>query len=145
MQRDRHALESLYPLSGSQTKVFLIEQEGQPVGWSVCFNAAFVNHTHFGNLQVGSILDCMAAPDAMAGVAILSDRELARQGADLVLVNHSHRAWVGAFHAAGFLRGPSNYMLGMTKRLAELVRAEPDGEARVHITRGDGDGRIHLV
>jgi hypothetical protein len=70
---------------------------------------------------------------------------LALQGADVVLVNHSHAAWVGTFHAAGFLDGPSNYMLGMSKKLTGALRDIPDGESRVHVTRGDGDGRIHLT
>jgi hypothetical protein len=145
VQRDRRTLESLYPLSDSKTKVLLIERNGNPVGWSVCFNSQLVNHRHFGNLQVGSILDCLADADAMSTTAMLTDSELAKQGAELVLVNHSHAAWVDAFRAAGFLSGPSNYMLAMSKKLTEAIRSVPNGEASVHITRGDGDGRIHLA
>jgi hypothetical protein len=144
VQRDRRTLESLYPISDPQTKILLVERAGHPVGWSVCFNAPLVNHRHFGNLQVGSILDSLANPDAMATTAILSDCELASKGADLVLVNHSHAAWVKAFRDAGFLTGPSNYMLAMSKGLTESLRRLPLGEDRVHVTRGDGDGRIHL-
>jgi predicted MPP superfamily phosphohydrolase len=70
---------------------------------------------------------------------------MALQEVDLVLVNHSHAAWVRAFSSAGFLAGPSNYLLAISKRLTELVRAEPQGEERMHVTRGDGDGRIHLA
>ena len=143
--RDRRNLESLYPTSDARTRIFLIERNQQPVGWSVCFNAPMKNHHHFGNLQVGSILDCMAAEDAMAATAILTDKELASEGADLVLVNHSYAAWADAFHAAGFLSGPSNYMLAMAKKLVEALRSTADGESRVHVTRGDGDGRIHLA
>jgi hypothetical protein len=144
VQRDRRTLENLYPLSDERTKIFLIERNEQPVGWSVCYHAALANHRHFGNLKVGSILDCMAVPDAMATTAILTDRELGSMGADLVLVNQSHSEWVEAYHAAGFLDGPSNYMLGMSKKLTETLR-DTNGEGRVHVTRGDGDGRIHLA
>jgi len=144
VQRDRRTLESLYPLSDERTRLFLIERNGQPVGWSVCYHAALVNHRHFGNLKVGSILDCMAAPDAMATTAILTDRELGSMGADLVLINHSHNGWVEAYHTAGFLDGPSNYMLGMSKKLTEVLR-DTGGEGQIHVTRGDGDGRIHLA
>jgi hypothetical protein len=94
---------------------------------------------------VGAILDCLADADAMATTAMLTDSELAKQGAELVLVNHSHLAWVDAFRAAGFLSGPSNYMLAMSKKLTEAIRGARNGEASVHITRGDGDGRIHLA
>ena len=144
VQRDRRTLESLYPASDPRTKILLIERGGKPVGWSVYYNASLANHRHFGNLRLGSILDCLADPDAMASTAMLSDREMASQGVDLVVVNHSHAAWVEAFRSAGFLAGPSNYLLATSKRLTELVRSERQGEERMHVTRGDGDGRIHL-
>jgi hypothetical protein len=115
------------------------------VGWSVCFNSQLVNHRHFGSLRVGSILDCLADVDAMTATAILTDSELAKLGADLVLVNHSHALWIKALRAAGFLMGPSNYMLAMSKKLTEALSNVPYGEERVHVTRGDGDGRIHLA
>ena len=143
--RDRRTLESLYPASDPTNRIYLIEREGKPVGWSVCFNVRSDNHRHFGNLQVGSILDCLAVPEAMASSAILTDRELAAEGADLVLVNHSHKAWMEAFRSAGFLAGPSNYMLAISKKLRDALQSTPDGESRVHVTRGDGDGRIHLT
>lgn len=145
VQRDRRTLESLYPPSDSRTRILLVERDGKAVGWSVCFNSQLVDHRHFGSLQVGSILDCLADVDAMTATAILTDSELAKVGADLVLVNHSHAVWVEAFRAAGFLAGPSNYMLAMSKKLTESVCSVPGGEERVHVTRGDGDGRIHLA
>ena len=144
VQRDRRTLESLYPASDPRTIILLVERDEKPVGWSVCFNAALEDNRHFGSLRVGSVLDCMADPDARALTAVLTDREMATQGVDLVVVNHSHAAWVLSFRSAGFLAGPSNYLLALSKRLSELVRAEPQGEERMHVTRGDGDGRVHL-
>ena len=77
--------------------------------------------------------------------AVLTAREMASRDADLVLVNHSHTAWVRAYRAAGFLNGPSNYLLAMSKKLTEIVHSVPQGDDHVHVTRGDGDGRIHLA
>ena len=145
VQRDRRTLESLYPTSDPKTKILLIERHGNPVGWSVCFNARLSNHRHFGNLQLASILDCMAQAEAMIATAVLTDREMSSQGADLVVVNHGHADWVKTFRSAGFLSGPSNYLLAMTKRMTELVLAVPHGADHIHVTRGDGDGRIHLA
>jgi hypothetical protein len=142
--RDRRTLESLYPATDPRLRICLVERGGQAVGWSVCFNTQLANHHHFGNLQVGSILDCMAVPDAMASTAVLTDNRLAAEGADLVLVNHTRAAWLSAFRSAGFLSGPSNYMLAMSKKLTEALRSTADGDSHAHITRGDGDGRIHL-
>lgn len=145
VQRDRRTLESLYPPSDPRTKILLVERGGSPVGWSVCFNSRLTNHRHFGNLQLASILDCMAQPEAMFATAVLTDREMSSQRADLVVVNHSHSDWVKTFRSAGFLSGPSNYLLAMTRRMTELVIAAPHGAEHIHVTRGDGDGRIHLA
>ena len=43
----------------------------------------------------------------------------------------------------GFLAGPSNYLLATSKAMTDLV-SPPDAASRIHLTRGDGDGRIHL-
>jgi hypothetical protein len=142
--RDRRTLESLYPASNPQMRLFLIERAGKPVGWSACLLAKLSNHRQFGNLNLGSILDTIADADAMNSTAILTDEQLAKLGADLSILNHSHTEWVKAFRSAGFLSGPSNYLLATTKSLTQLVRSTSNGEKKMHVTRGDGDGRIHL-
>ena len=80
-------------------------------------------------------------PEDAAAIAARIRTALAANGADLIVTNQSHASWVDAFARAGFLKGPSNYLLAMSRPLAQAVG---DGSARVHITRGDGDGRIHL-
>jgi len=144
VDRDRKSLEWMYPPSDPRTHIFLIERGSDPVGWGVCFDTQMKNSRYFGNMRVGSILDCVALPGSEAETAALVDRQLGLRGCDLALVNHSHSQWVNAFKLAGFSRGPSNYLLGMSKRLAEAVRSSPGGEDRMHITRGDGDGRVNL-
>jgi hypothetical protein len=42
------------------------------------------------------------------------------------------------------VKGPSNYLLAMSKDLAAALASERDALARMHVNRGDGDGRIHL-
>jgi hypothetical protein len=142
--RDRKSLEWMYPPSDPRTHIFLVERGSEPVGWGVCFDTQMKNSRYFGNMRVGSILDCVALPGSEAETAALVDEQLGLRGCDLALVNHSHVQWVKAFALAGFSRGPSNYLLGMSKRLADAVRSSADGEHRMHITRGDGDGRVNL-
>ena len=103
-------------------------------------NSAGLNY----NLRVGTILDCVALPTAMRAVAALTDRQMASRGLDLVLTNQSHRSWGKAFRVAGFLSGPSNYLLGMSPALASTINSERDGLKYIHVTRGDGDGRTNL-
>jgi hypothetical protein len=145
VKRDRRTLASLYPTHDTKLQIFVIRSDRTPVGWAVCANTKFTNHHYFGDLQVGSILDCVAIPDAMVPTACLVDDELASAGADLVVLNHSHASWIRAFRVSGFLSGPSNYLLAMSKRLTETVRSVDREGQHVHITRGDGDGRIHLI
>jgi hypothetical protein len=144
VDRDRKSVEWMYPPSDPRTHIFLVERGSDPVGWGVCFDTQMKNSRYFGNMRVGSILDCVALPGCEAETAALVDRQLGMRGCDLALVNHSHAQWVKAFEVAGFSRGPSNYLLGMSKRLADAVRSSADGEERMHITRGDGDGRVNL-
>jgi hypothetical protein len=142
--RDRRTLSKLYPLSDPQTLAFLIRRGEHPVAWVAALNNQMHNHHHFGNMRVATVLDCATTPDEMAGTAALATQELARAGADLVVTNQSHEAWVKAFKQVGFFESKSNYILGLSKDLALSITKKADGLERVHFTRGDSDGRIHL-
>jgi len=50
-----------------------------------------------------------------------------------------------AGYCAGFLRGPSNYGFGMSKQLTRLLDPIEAHGPRMHVTRGDGDGRVNLM
>lgn len=82
-------------------------------------------------------------PAAMSNHFGNTAQALAGDGADLVISNQMHAEMQAAFRQAGFCRGPSNYQLGMSPPLTERVRAG-GGEDAIHLTRGDGDGRMHL-
>jgi hypothetical protein len=144
VERNSQTLQSLYPSDDSRLHIFTIRREQEPVGWAVCMETKMKNNRYFGNLRVSAILDCAAIPQAMTETAVLADREMASRGADLLFVNHSYAAWVRAFRSAGFLPGPSNYQLGMSKTMTEAICGQPGGEQFIHVTRGDGDGRCNF-
>ena len=99
----------------------------------------------FGDLVVGTVLDAMALPGYERAVALAARRLCGELGVDLSLTNQLHAAWQTAFRAAGYLSGPSNYLFAASPALHALTEAAGAGAAdRVHLTRGDGDGRIHL-
>ena len=139
--RDRATLDALYPLGDRRYLAFAARRGGEIVGWAVALDTQMRDHSHFGDLRVATILDAQALPDAAAPLAGALRRELSRGGADLIVTNQSHDVWRRAMRDAGFLSGPSNYLFAMSKPLARAVGEAP---ARVHVTRGDGDGRIHL-
>jgi hypothetical protein len=63
---------------------------------------------------------------------------------ELALTNQAHRNWIGAFRRSGFLTGPSNYLLATSPELSEFLDPPAELDPLIHMTRGDGDGRIHL-
>jgi len=144
VRRDRETLTALYDPTDKRISIFQAKHNGSTVGWAVCQDTQMKDNRYFGNLRVASIIDCVAEPDKMAATATAVDDEMRSRGTDLILVNHSHASWIEAFRSAGFLPGPSNYLVGMSKSLGAALQSIEGGVQRVHITRGDGDGRLHL-
>jgi hypothetical protein len=141
VRRDSSVLEQLYPLDERGAVRFIVRDSDRPVGWAACLLTRMRDDEYFGNLTVKTVLDCEPEPRWAPAVAALAARELERLGADLVITNQLHARWIRAFHASGFLIGPSNYLFAASPSLAAAI-----GEAagRMHVTRGDGDGRVQL-
>ena len=139
--RDRATLECLYPLDDPKYLAYLVRRRGEVAGWVVALDTQMHEHSHFGNLRVATVLDALALPDVAVPLASQLRRLLAGRGADLIVTNQSHEAWIDAFRRTGFLEGPSNYLLATSPHLSAAIG---DRSPRIHVTRGDGDGRIHL-
>ena len=142
--RDAPGLEALYPAADPRCQALRLSDGARVVGGAVLCQTRMQRHPHFGDLEVGTVLDCGARPGYEAQVARAAGRRLDEEGADLVITNQGHEAWVAAFRRAGFFSGPSNYVLALSRPLAEAVGAQAAGADRIHATRGDADGRIHL-
>jgi hypothetical protein len=143
VSRDLKTVRELYPLD-DRDRGYLVRRKGQPVAWMATRITRMRGHKQFGDLCVATVLDGVALPDAMRGAVSLVSRAMARDGADLLVTNQSHMRWVEAYRAAGYLPGPSNYILALSRQLAAEIAAQPDGASRMHFTRGDSDGRCHL-
>jgi hypothetical protein len=139
--RDRCMLDRLYPLQDGRCIAYLVRNASGVLGWAVCLQTAMRNHEYFGNLTVATVLDTVSAPEHARSVISLVSETLAESGADLLVTNQSHALWLDGFRRSGFLRGPSNYLLAMSKPLADAIGSSTD---RIHVSRGDGDGRLHL-
>jgi hypothetical protein len=139
--RDRQTLDELYPASDGRLIRFIVERGGRPAGWAACFNSQMNGHAIFGNLRVATILDCIAEPEHAPSLIALATGALHSDGADLVVSNQTHSLWLDAFRRCGFQTSKSNYLLAMSPTLAQDVAGSREN---IHVTRGDGDGRIHL-
>jgi hypothetical protein len=113
-------------------------RNGSPVGWAVVGERR--KDAKYGELRVGSVVDCFALPGGWLPVVRCSTQTLEDQGFDLILSNQSHQAWSEAFRMAGYLPGPSNFIFAASKKLAELLAPFDEVRPRMHLTRADGDG-----
>ena len=142
--RDLSALNDLYPDSHRRLHRFLLFSNGCAVGWSTGIVTAMKNDRYFGNLSVGTILDGLAPPEHLRALLVLSQAELRRLGADLIITNQTHIKWRKELLRLGFLVAPSNYALAVSKSLAAPLQKISGSGSRIHVNRGDGAGRLHL-
>ena len=142
--RDAASLRQLYPAHQQRFLRWIHTSANGPVGWAVALDTQMSDHRHFGDLRVGTIVDAFgdpaAAPDLIAGLS----QALAARNVDLIVSNQSSRLWVDSFRRAGFSSGPSNFLFAASPALARELGPIRDGMPRFHLTRGDGDGPIHL-
>jgi hypothetical protein len=146
--RTAKELELLYPRDQAKFLRIRVSKGGRPVGWAVMLATQMKGHKQFGAMRLGTVVDCLAVPGHEDAVVRAATRFLMKKKVDLVATNQLHHAWVAAFRAAGWLTGPSNYVFAASKKLSAAISpswgADELPRSRVHVTRGDGDGPIHL-
>ena len=105
------------------------------------------DHKQFGDMRVGTIVDCLGPPESAPAIVRAAAGLLERRGVDLIVSNQLHAAWSRALLESGFRTGPSNYLLALSPAFAQAVGQAgypPGPPVNFHINRGDGDGPIHL-
>ncbi len=142
--RDSRVLNLLYPPANERFLRLKVSVAGKVAGWAVAIDTPMRDHRQFGCLRVGTIADCLAAPEDAVRVTAAAAEYLGARGCDLIVSNQAHRAWVNALRACGFLRGPSNYVFAASKQLAGMLEPFEVNFWGIHLNRGDGDGPIHL-
>ena len=143
-RRDCETLNIVYPAKSEKFLCYKVTRNRAVVGWAVLLDTQMVDNKYFGNLRVGSIVDCLASPENASGVIRAATKVLEDRGVDLIVSNQSHAAWCLGLRDAGFLQGPSNYPFFTSRDLTKLLNPLQTTMAHCHFTRGDGDGPIHL-
>jgi len=136
--RDAEALRVIYPPEQTHLTRIVMKRNGSTIGWAVVGERR--KDAKYGNMRVGSVVDCFALPGEFFSVVRGATQALERQGFDLILSNQSHEAWREAFNAAGYLPGPSNFIFAASKKLTELLTPFEEVRLKMHLTRADGDG-----
>ena len=119
-------------------------EKNEIIGWSISICNKVNNHKHFGNMNLGSIIDCLALEGREMTIIENTFKILKTAGADLIVSNQSHIKWKKAFWKNGFLRGPSNFIFASSELLSKKLNLKNKLNNDMHITRGDGDGPINL-
>jgi len=142
--RDSKVLNVLYPPQDRRLIRLKVLDGCRVVGWTVLLDTAMSDNQYFGNMRVGSIVDCLAVPEDANRVITSAVKVLEERGVDLLLSNQSHPAWCRALKMAGFAQGPSNFFFVTSKQLTNLLHQVDPAGTGINLNRGDGDGPIHL-
>lgn len=142
--RRAEALNILYPKTEDKYVRLVVERNDTVIGWVVLLDTRMQDDKYFGNMRVGSLVDCFAAPADAPAVVAAADAFLTRRGVDLVVANQLHSAWHRALTSAGYEEGPSNFFLYFSEDLARQLGSIPDWSPEAHVNRGDGEGPGNL-
>jgi hypothetical protein len=118
--RSNHLLRSRYPVNDGRFHRVIVSSGSEICGWVVLLATTMHNHRHFGNLRVGTIVDCLAARGNEHSVICSATGFLEKIGVDLIVSNQSNQSWRVAFENAGFLSGPTNRFFTPSPQLADL-------------------------
>ena len=114
------------------------------VGWSISLCTKLDNHKHFGYMRLGSIVDCLSLKGYEKSIISLTSKILKDKESDLIVSNQSHIFWKNAFKMNSFIHRPSNYIYALSKILSDELMSDKKLKDYIQLTRGDGDGPIHL-
>lgn len=142
--RDRETLNVLYPPKDPRFIRLRVSQEGKVIGWAVLLDSQMQGSTYFGDMRVGTVVDCMGARKDAPQVIRAAAQHLKFLGVDIIVSNQLDAAWGTALKRCGFLAGPSNFLFAASKQLAERLQPLSTTLTSIHMTRGDGDGPINL-
>jgi hypothetical protein len=142
--RDSRALNTMYPGTMPRISRLKVYSSGKIIGWAVVLNTQMKGHKQFGNLQVGTLVDCLARHEDAPVVAEAAERFLESKGVDIIVSNQSHKSWRSALLDRGYFEGPTNFALAISRGITRLLDPLHRNLTRIHMTRGDGDGPIHL-
>lgn len=143
--RDAATMNALFPPAKwpPATKLRVV-RDGATLGWAAVLDTQMHDEPRFGDLRVGSVVDCLAAPADAEAVIGAAFRFLRARGVDLVISNQAHPAWIAAFVAHGFEALPDRRVLAASPELAKALAPFVEGSRALHLTNLDGHGPMGL-
>lgn len=143
--RDADIMNTLLPLGGWPKAIKLkIEQGGVVIGWAAVMDTAMKGDLRFGDLRLGSVIDCLAAPEHCFAVIQAAKKYLCDRQVDLIISNQTHSAWIQGFESNGFLRVPNMRYMACSPALSDALSPHEATLKGLHLTNLDGHGP-HLM
>lgn len=121
-----------------------ITRNGETLGWAVVMDTAMQADERFGSCRVGSIVDCLAAPEDAIAVVGAAFAFLRARGVDLVVSNQSHPKWIDGFAAHGFQIVPDRRVFAASPQLNAVLEPWSETKEGLHLTNMDGHGPMAL-
>ena len=121
-----------------------VESGGRVVGWAAVMDTQMKGNDNYGDLRVGSIVDCLARPEDAGEVVAAATAFLRRAGVDLVVSNQAHPAWARGFAQNGYAVLPGRRVFAASPALRELLSPFDETARGLHLTNLDGHGPMAL-
>lgn len=139
--RDAASMNALLPAAGWPDCIRLrVRRGGEDIGWVVVMDNALRDDARFGDLRVGSVIDCLAAPDDANAVIGAAHRFLTARGVDLIASNQSHPRWTQAFANHGYVLLPGRRYFAASPELQKALEPFDETQQGLHLTNLDGHG-----
>lgn len=139
--RDREMMNTLLPPKGWPGGTRLkIDDGGKTIGWSVVHRKRMKDDPRFGDLTVGLVSDCFAAPADAVRVIAATHAYLTKLNVDLVFSNQSHPAWVEGFRKSGYLIQSARRSFAVSPQLKAAMEPFEETVKGLHLTNMDGHG-----
>jgi hypothetical protein len=139
--RDANIMNTLLPVGGWPNALKLRVEEGKSLlGWVVVMDTSMKGDSRFGDLRLGSIIDCLAAPEHCAAVVSAAKNFLCDRGVDLIVSNQTHAAWIEGFTCSGFMRMDDKRFMACSPALSEALLPHETTLRGLHLTNLDGHG-----
>jgi hypothetical protein len=121
-----------------------VESAGRTVGWAAVMDTQMNGNDNYGELRVGSVVDCLARPQSAGLVVAAATRYLKRIGVDIVVSNQAHPAWSRGFAQNGYVVLPNRRLFAASPALRDLLAPFHDTGRGLHLTNMDGHGPMAL-
>jgi hypothetical protein len=139
--RDAGAMNALLPEGRWPKAIKLkVEQSGEVIGWAAVMDTSMKGDARFGDLRLGSVIDCFAAPEHAQTVISCAKKYLCDRGVDLIISNQTHLGWISGFERNGFLRIANMRYMACSPALSDALAPHDTTLGGLHLTNLDGHG-----